>query len=195
MSIKTHNNKKPKAVGLVDGDDPGNDIVKTWNKIDSHIKSCKCFKLESPKKLHSAFEKGFTIPITLEVLYPKEVWDWSLKRGYLKKRELSDIIPGSLMNEILEGNQQLHDILDDSWELYVRYDYKNEKKIAVATYLSKKENIEFKKSMGDFEGITNKIVSYLFKDERESVGHKTQEISPNISKFSDSQYQTAGQIG
>lgn len=167
-STRTHDNKKPKAAGLVDGDTPGSETAKKWNTGQSHTTSCKCFKLEPPKKLHGAFQKRFKVPITLEIMYPREIWDWSKSKQHLEERPMADILPISLTNDIIKGYKKLSDILDDEWGIYVEYDYPNDRKIAIATHLSKKTDNEFKQLMGEFEKISNDIIEYLFKEEIES---------------------------
>lgn len=167
-STRTHDNKKPKAAGLVDGDTPGSATAKKWNIDSSHTKSCKCFKLKTPKKLHGAFKNKFRVPITLEIMYPREIWDWSKNKQHLEERSMTDILPTSLTNDIIKGDKKLSDILDDEWGIYVKYDYPNDRKIAVATYLSGKTDDEFKQLMGEFEEISNDIIDYLFKEEIES---------------------------
>jgi hypothetical protein len=163
-AIRTHDHDKPKAAGLVDADDPGKTSAKKWNDRSLDAKSCKCFTLPTPKKLYGAFEKKFRIPITLEILYPKEVWDYSLKNGHLKERTLTKVLPETLANKILSGGQQLADVLDVEWETYVQYDYKSKNKISVAKFLSQKSNTEFKQLMGDFEEITKDIIEYLIPE-------------------------------
>lgn len=128
--------------------------------------------MKAPKKLHKAFSSGFKIPITLEVMYPKVIWEWSKNRDHLEERSKINIYPSTLIDEILSGEKDPTDVLDEEWELYAKYDFPNDRKIAVATHLSKKTDQEFRELMADFEGITNDIVAYLFKEEFDLLHEK-----------------------
>jgi len=158
-----HHPERPKAVGIVDSDDVGSCVRREWNRESDNIKSCKCFNYTTPTHIRAALSNGFKLPITLEVLYPKSIWEWSLHQEiYLVDRKLSDVIPSCIREHILREDITIDNILEDEWCIYIKYDYNPLKKKAIARHLISKPDDEVRVVLSAFEGLINDIISYLF---------------------------------
>lgn len=157
-----HHQELPKAAGLLDLDPEARKAVNDWNRVNENVISAKCFKLPTPPHIRPILAAGFCLPVVLESLYDRDIWTWAEQHGHLKYRKILEVIPADLGDDILKGQTHLDDHLPEEWSIYVKYQFLNESKIAVARHLSKKEDAEFRERFQFIEELVSSIVSYLF---------------------------------
>ena len=154
-----HHTDRPKAVGIIDGD--AAEYKVEFNKQPDNIKSAKCFCYPTPAHLHGALGAGFRVPVTLEVLYPKSVWEEALGRGQLEQRQLTKIYPETLMNRLARGDAQPGDGLDDLWRIFVEYDFNALQKITVAKRIARRNENDCRELLANFEPILQESLQFL----------------------------------
>jgi len=164
-SLAKHHPEMPRAAGLVDRDQKGEEACKEWNKVSGNTQPAKCFKLPTPPHLFSAYRAGFRVPIVLECLYDRDAWVWADDQGWLKDRCVQDVIPENVKNQILLGETTLDEYLQDDWEIFVKKEFEQEGKGRAVRYFANRGNDEFRERMSVLEGLINDIVSYLFPDD------------------------------
>lgn len=95
---KDSDGKLIKCVGLLDGDKAGIDANTEINRViksdSSSANSFKIFKLKPDyaKNIIPICQKGLTIPITLEELYPPELWRYAETMNWLEERNKMDVL-------------------------------------------------------------------------------------------------------
>ncbi len=169
---KDNDGKLIKCIGLLDGDQAGIDANTEINRViktdSSGANSFKVFKLrpDYAKNIIPIFQKGLIIPITLEELYPPELWKYAESKDWLEER--------SKMDELLKDPKDW-----DKWEETLK-DYINklglneDESIYLKTFkLTTKEkvvkcivdmNLENKKStLQNFEKLICDMIEYLIK--------------------------------
>jgi hypothetical protein len=158
-----HLTNPKRAAGIFDADPPGIQSMKLTNDV---LKGgvAKVFKLPTPRHVQHIKGRGIHLPITLETLYPKEVWEFSLARKHLKSRKVSKILQGANAENIIRGDATLADIIGDEGACYVLYEYDPEKKNAVAEYICSRADEKAREVLINFEKIIHDVVAYLFPD-------------------------------
>ena len=154
-----HHPHLPRAAGIVDSD--ASKYKNEFNQQPENIRSAKCFSYPQPQGFHPFLHKGFKIPVTLESLYPKEIWLEALNKGSLAPRDKSQVYPRDLINQIVNGEANLSDEIDKAWEIYVNYDLSNDSKIKTARALSRKNDSECKELLISFRDLSKNILEYL----------------------------------
>lgn len=106
------------AVGLVDCDGEG---MKAWARFDGedvNWKHVSLLKLDTPAHLAAACERGVIIPVTLEELWPTDVWNTAEARGWLATRERKGLLSEGLLTVLVERDERLSDLIQDDWRIY-----------------------------------------------------------------------------
>lgn len=154
-----HHPDGPKAVGIVDGDAAK---AKTdFNKQPDNVRSAKCFVYPIPDRLRAARAAHFDVHATLEVLYPKEVWDDAAKRKKLVRRDPGKVCHPDLINRIIMGEAILEDQLDADWSYLVRNDFATEHKIPTATRLCQQTDAECRATFANFKPVLQEALQFL----------------------------------
>jgi energy-coupling factor transporter ATP-binding protein EcfA2 len=153
-----HHPDRPKAVGLLDADAAASKTA--FNKHADNVKSAKCICFPAPQQLHGALAAGFKIPITLETLYPQQIWKNALKKGHLKKRQRRDVYPDSLIDKLLSDPAQDHGLNDD-WRIFIEYDFEDLKKVSTARQLVQADDDKCKQDLANFEPVLREALQYL----------------------------------
>lgn len=154
-----HHPELPKSAGIVDSD--ARNLKNDFNRQPDNTKSAKCFCYPHPQEFNILLHRGFNVPITLECLYPKEVWIEALRRGDLKERDTSEVYPKTLINQILKGEVNSSDHIDKEWEIYVNHDFSNHAKIQTARRICRKDDAECYELLKHYRGIISSILEYL----------------------------------
>jgi hypothetical protein len=154
-----HHPDRPKAVGIVDGD--AYTEMKKFNADSDNIKSAKCFCYPKPAHIIAALAAGFKVPITLEILYPKAIWDGAQRRDYLAPRSLKEVYPDDLTNRLLRGGVGLDNGINDNWRIFVDYDFCADRKITQANYLVRKDDVKCRELLANFEPILHDALGFL----------------------------------
>lgn len=172
-----HDKDLPRAAGLLDADLDGKSALTSWNKVSDNIKSAKCFSLPMPPHLFPVLKARFRVPVVLECLYDKEAWTWADGRGHLRARNLLDVIPQDLNNQIVNEETTLGDHLHEDWEIFVRKEFAQAGKGPMARHFAEKADDDFRARMHFLENLVADMVAYLFPEEaQESNGdHAKQE--------------------
>jgi hypothetical protein len=150
-----------RAAGLVDGDDPGLALRRSWNSVDGHTRYCKCFELPKPPHLIECHRRGFSIPATLEEIYPPAEWRRALAAGDLERRDLTSVLDKERANQLFRGEVDLADLAQADAELYVLHRFRSEAKIPSARRLARQEDQAFAADFDPLRRLVEDILSYL----------------------------------
>ncbi|MEZ5454809.1 MAG: AAA family ATPase [Lysobacteraceae bacterium] len=150
-----------RAAGIVDGDEPGSALRRKWNSGDGHTKHCKCFELPKPPHLLECYRLGFSVPATLEEMYPPTEWRRALAAGDLEDRDLTSVLDKARANQLFRGAARLEDIAQDDPRLYILYRFRYEAKIPSARRLARQEDHVFAEDFKFLRPFVDEILSYL----------------------------------
>ncbi|MFC4349899.1 ATP-dependent endonuclease [Kordiimonas lipolytica] len=162
-SVQKHNPGLPKAVGVLDKDQPGASAKKTWNSEPNNTQSCKCFCYDTPTHIIPVLRANWQLPITLETLYPKSIWEYALARHYLEPRKLIEILPDNITEDLINENKTAEDYMDKDWEIFVKYKFKEKGKSLIANHIVRKSDDDFANLCPAFLPLVNQIQQYLFQ--------------------------------
>jgi hypothetical protein len=160
-----HNPERPKSAGLVDCDDAGKLVRKTWNDGDRNCESAKCFALEVPQHIRPMKTAGFKIPVVLETLYPPHIWAAESRSGNLIQYPVQKILNDTLIERVINERTTLSELhAEEWWSLYMGH-ITNERKIRLANEISNHRDAE--EMLLEFRPTVTAIVRYLFPSEAE----------------------------
>lgn len=106
------------AVGIVDADAEGEGASARFEKEDANWKHVSLLKLKPPAHLVAAHELGISIPVSLEELWPVEVWSHADQQGWLIARSKKGLLGDKLLQRMAERDERLSDLIDDAWRPY-----------------------------------------------------------------------------
>lgn len=166
--IHKHHADRPKAAGLVDGDADGKDAKNQWNKGKDNCISAKCFVLNPPAFAHPIKSSGFLIPIVLETLYPRRIWEDELSRKKLEAFDYYGVLHEDKKRELAESKDvSVDDLIDEDWNIYIKYKFSKDRKVPVANKITMGPNEGVvRQNLLMFEPVVMEIVSYLFGKEK-----------------------------
>ena len=159
------NPSHPRAAGLIDLDEAGQGAAKSLNKDKEHEKWGKCFNIPTPPHIEPVLQAGYTIPVVLETLYDQKAWKWAENQGFLEDQKILDVIPAELNTRIIKGETELSEHLKDEWAIFVRKQFHQAGKGAMAHHFAEMENEQFKERLSFLKPLVEEIVSYLFPEE------------------------------
>jgi len=110
--------RRAKAVGIVDADGEGLSAARRFEEEGASWKHVSLLTLSTPDHLLPAAALGIEIPVTLEELWPCEIWRQAHDRNWLVDRPKKGLIGGKLTQRLVEENARLTDFLSDSWRIY-----------------------------------------------------------------------------
>lgn len=153
-----HHPERPKAAGIVDAD--AEDAKREWNRGSRNTESAKCFCYPKPAHAIAALQSGFRLPVTLEVLYPRSVWEWAEGEGLLEDCERAKIFPPEIVERLLKGEAgELN--LDDAYSIYVTRKFATGSKIKTARHVASLENAQFEEQYAFMRNIIAECLNYL----------------------------------
>lgn len=155
-----HNPDRPKSAGVVDADGPGKTVKNNWNSGDGNCLSAKCFVLPVPAHIRPIRAAGFDIPVVLETLYPREVWQQAYARDELERYDLAKILNTSQIQRVLTQAITANDLFEEDWWLLYMHAFANERKISLARELVARNDAEI--TLQNFRPLIDDIVRYLF---------------------------------
>lgn len=159
--VQKHRGARPRAVGLLDADDPGNALRREWNSTDGHADVCKCFVWTKPPHVVRAYGRGLRIPLTLEELYPVGSWEQGEQEGLLEDRALHSILPTNELEAILAGRRVFDDLLEDDYRIYARKKFRQEGKAIMARRIAHWHSPNFADAFGYLRPLVTDVVGYL----------------------------------
>jgi energy-coupling factor transporter ATP-binding protein EcfA2 len=154
-----HHPGRPRAAGIVDGDAAS--ARNDFNRQGGNVASAKCFAYPVPALLRPALAAGFKVPATLEILYPREIWEDALRRGHLEPRDPLSVYPTDLSRQILLGEADAHEALNEQWAIFVEHDFAPTRKIAVARRICGTDDAICRTSLANFEPMLADALRYL----------------------------------
>lgn len=154
-----HHTDRPKAVGIVDGDAEGQ--KNAFNRTPDNIKSAKCFCYPKPHHILGALQKGFKIPIDLEVLYGMETWNYADSKNHLEARDVLAVYPENSIRQMLTDGTQIDAKLDNAWRIYVLKKFKPDSKILIAKHIVGKNDAHFRTELTCLENLLKDVLNYL----------------------------------
>ena len=161
-SVAKHDEEMGRAAGIVDGDRDAIVARRKFNEGGKNVQSAKCFQLPYADHMYPALETGFTIPADLELLYDREAWERAEADQLLEARKLSQFIPTTMNEQIINGTSALTDNLEEEWSIFVKNKFSQRGKLTMAEYFSDMDDDEFRRRMSRLEELMTNIVSYLF---------------------------------
>ncbi len=154
-----HHPDRPRAAGIVDGD-----ATAQKTEFNSHPKntmSGKCFVYPKPRYIRPALAAGFRVPVTLEVLYPRAVWEAALEGEQLTQRNPIGVYPESLVKDLALGAAQPGDRIADAWRIFVDYDFSPEAKIRTANQMARLPDNQARAHLTEFEVLLTDVLGFL----------------------------------
>ncbi|AGI67586.1 hypothetical protein OAN307_c19370 [Octadecabacter antarcticus 307] len=109
-----------KAVGIIDDDPEGRGALKRFQDEVKSPKHVSLLKLDTPSHLIAARKLGLDIPVSLEELWPKSVWEHAQLEGWLADRPSAGIIGQQLVDRLIAQDDRISDIMDDEWVIYFK---------------------------------------------------------------------------
>ncbi len=169
-SIKAwvYSRKEIKIAGILDFDEAGNKCKKEILENDKKCKKynqnglLKLIQIQKPLHIIDIYRVGIKIPITMEELYPFEIWEYARKKYYLENREdihkyLKKIPPEISIKDFLIKNKSM----DDQLVIYCIKKVKDGAKEKLANYLVSLSKAELKPILINFENIINKLENFF----------------------------------
>ncbi len=169
---KNSNGDLIKCVGLFDGDLAGEEAKKEINRIiksdSANANTYKIFTLSPTyaKNIISLYQKGINLSITLEELYPPNIWKIAEQNNWLEDRNVTD----DLLKDPKKWNklsQTLKDYLlslklDEDEKRYLFKSFKMSKKENIEKYILNLNNTEKKLALSNFSKLIDDIINYFF---------------------------------
>ncbi len=153
-----HDQNGPRAAGILDVD--AVQLKNEWNAGSGNTASAKCFCYPKPNHAVAALKAGFRLPVTLEVLYSLDVWQWAEARGLLEDRLLADTYPAAMVEEILKGGAANVEV-DEAYRLYVTKQFRTGTKIDVANYVAGLEEALTRSEFERLGTLLGEVFDYL----------------------------------
>lgn len=157
-----HHQNAHRAAGLLDRDSEARKAKKDWNDGKGNTDSAKCFLLSTPPHIQPIFQAGLQVPVVLECLYDREAWEWAEAQGHLKNRSAVGVIPQAVLDDIVAGDAELDDHLQDEWSIFVKRKFLQAGKGPVARHYANMEDDDFRARMPFLEPTVAELIAYLF---------------------------------
>ena len=169
---KDNDGKLIKCIGLLDGDQAGIDAITEINRViksdSAGANSFKVFKLKPDYAINiiPICQKGLIIPITLEELYPPELWKYAESKDWLEERNKMD----ELLKDPKSWNKWEENLKDyinriglsQDESIYLKT-FKLTAKEKVVKYIIGMEIDEKTRTLQNFEKIVSDMIEYLNK--------------------------------
>lgn len=128
------------AVGIVDADAEGDGACSRFENENVSWKHVSLIKLQIPAHLTAACDLGIAIPIAIEELWPRDVWNHADQQGWLVARSKKGLVGEKLLQRLADQDERLSELIDDAWRSYfekrVNDDATSTAKIDWATYIT-----------------------------------------------------------
>lgn len=165
-------NKKIKAIGLLDGDEAGNNardevyrLISTDSAMQEIFKII-CLSPDYARDVIPLYKQGLLIPITLEELFPPNIWEIANENNWLIDRDSSELTLKD-PSKWDKMQQSLNDFitslgLPEEQMLYLKK-VRNRSKEDLVNYICDLKDKEKEKALINFESIINDFEGYLFE--------------------------------
>lgn len=102
-----------KAYGVLDNDEAGKTARKNISKLVKKHDLISSIVLPKTEIVIEASKKGVLMQTTLEELYPVGWWEHAVLQGWLKDRDLFDLLSNEIKRKIINGDVSLEQIKHD----------------------------------------------------------------------------------
>lgn len=153
-----HHRHRPRAAGILDGDAAV--AKREWNKVEGNTASAKAFCYPKPAHVIAALQADFRLAVTLEALYPKEVWSWAEDQGMLEDRARVDTYPPILVQRLLKGELE-NIVLDEIYRLYVTKQFAAGTKINCAKRIARLPDDRIRADFDLLGALIGEVFDYL----------------------------------
>ncbi|MDJ0278929.1 hypothetical protein QLH51_19260 [Sphingomonas sp. 2R-10] len=153
-----HHQDGPRAAGILDVD--AVTMKNEWNAGVGNTASAKCFCYPKPNHAIAALQAGFRLPVTLEVLYSLDIWQWAEARGMLEDRVLADSYPAAMVEEILKGGTSGIEV-DEAYRMYVTRQFRAGTKVDVANQVNRLAEARFQAEFERLGALLGEVFEYL----------------------------------
>lgn len=154
---------RSKAVGIIDADDQGERVYNNfYTSKETKWKHVSLLKLDTPPHLTNPHHIGFKIPVSLEELWPNNIWLHADQKGWLKSRSKNNILNEKFYEHILL-NQHLpfSALIDDSWRIYYDKCVDEDAKTSWANYIDSLEKDQLEEVSATHLAVLDKALSKL----------------------------------
>lgn len=153
-----------KAIGILDDDLEGRGALERFQAQVKGPKHVSLLSLDTPSHLIEARKLGFNIPVTLEELWPRPVWEYAQLKGWLADRPSAGVI-GQKVIDRLTKDDRLSDIIEDEWRIYFRKSVESNDSSSAksdwATYIAEMSIEELEPIAGDVLKIVDRVTEKL----------------------------------
>ncbi|WP_175131356.1 hypothetical protein [Achromobacter pulmonis] len=157
-----HNPNGPRAVGILDGD--AGAAKREWNEIDGNTNSAKAFCYPKPAHAVAALQAHFRLAVTLEVLYPIEIWNWAERLQMLEDRSRADTYPPDMVEQILKGELE-NFVIDEAYRPYVTRQFSTGTKITCAQHVARMSDAHLRAHFDRLGALIGDALDYLLPAE------------------------------
>lgn len=156
------NSPRSKAVGIVDADEQGNSADLRFQNEKTNWKHVSLLKLNTPPHLQEPHDIGFNIPISLEELWPIDIWLHADQQGWLTSRP-KDTIFGAKLHKHIIGNpdQPLSELIEDTWRIYYDKCVDDNAKVHWADYVADLEDAQLQQASTAHLALLDKALAKL----------------------------------
>lgn len=160
-NLKSQQEHRERACGLLDGDPAGNDTRKSWNKAHG-CKHCKIFQLPLPSCLHPFPKWDFQVHADLEGFYPEKIWNKAFdKQSWLEERKPNEFLTEAKMNDIIKSSTGLEATIPEGAPLMLRYKLTQTGKERANRAIMKLPDDEFQDGFAELLPVFKDIMQYL----------------------------------
>lgn len=153
-----HHQNGPLAAGILDVD--ATKMKNDWNAGTGNTVSAKCFCYSKPQHAIAALQAGFRLPVSLEVLYSADIWQWAEARGMLEDRVLATIYPSVMIEEILKGGAA-NMLVDETYKIYVTKQFRSGTKVDAANHVARLPEPQIRAEFERLGALLGDVFDYL----------------------------------
>ncbi|ESY95932.1 AAA family ATPase [Mesorhizobium sp. LNHC229A00] len=153
-----HHPGGPRAAGVLDWD--AVEMKNAWNAGSGNVNSAKCFCYPKPAHAIAALAAGFRLPVTLEVLYGVDIWQWAEENGMLEDRIRAETFPTGLVEQILKGEAG-NVVVDEAYRTYVTKQFRGGTKVDAANYVRRFGEDRIRTEFARVGTLLDEVLRYL----------------------------------
>lgn len=154
-----HHTDDSKALGIVDED--ASKGRTQWNQVPGNTSSAKCFVWPRPPQFIGIDRTSFNISLSLEVLYPEDIWKSAYNQDWLEERMPTEIFKKEVLNEMISAGQPMNGRIPENAPLFLTHNVKSDRKIQIARMVARKADAYFKESMPYMDDFLEDLMEYL----------------------------------
>ena len=158
----------PLAAALVDSDEAGQGLAKSFGNEEKSKGRVRCFTIPTPPHIKPVLDAGYIVPVILETLYDEKAWKWAEDQGFLEDQAILDVLSDELKIRFAKEKTNLDEHLKDEWSIFVLKKFHQGGKGPAAQHFSEMDDDKFRERFPFLEPLIKEIVSYLFPQKETS---------------------------